>query len=588
MQTNDTPQRSRSTSLKKLLSLLRPHIALFSFGMLALLLGAGVNLVLPEAARRAISPEHGELLQKQPTTVALFFVALFILQAIAFYLRTYLFGIVGQRVVATLRSKLYIQIINQPITFFDSARVGELVSRLTSDTALIQDAVSIKLSVLIRYSVQVLIGVALMLYFSPRLSITLLLILPILVMLSMILGKKLRALSKIQQTQLAAATIVAEETFGGMRIVKAFDRIAGEIIRFNEVNSKTLSAGIARAKLSAFFQSFVSFLMNSAIVGVLAYGVVLVHDQTLSVSDLTAFLMYALIVAVSFAFVAGGFSEFIQALGALDKVFEYIEAAPTSSITSKIYTPLPSLRENTLHINDLTFAYPSRSERTVLHNVSFAMPPGSVTALVGPSGSGKSSLVNILLGFYPVDERAITLGNTPLTEQLLERLRSSVGLVPQEGLLFGTSIRENLRYGRSDATDAEILALCDKLNLSELIKSLPEGLSTTPGERGIQLSGGQRQRLAIVRALLKNPDLLILDEATSALDSENESLVQELVADTMRGKTMLIIAHRLATVKDADRVIVLDRGTIVQQGTHEELCKIPGLYRAMVERQELL
>jgi ATP-binding cassette subfamily B protein len=578
-------KRFSSAAFAKLLALVRPHTGLFTLGMLALGGGAAINLLFPQILGRLASPAYWNAIQTSLTSVAGAIVALFALQGVCFYFRSYLFGIIGQRVVADLREKLYNALIVRPIEFFDAERTGDLVSRLSSDTVMIQDAVSIKLSVFIRYALQVLVGLVLMCLISLRLTAAIVIVLPVIIGLSLVLGARLRRYSKLQQTALARSSSVAEETFSGARVVKAFTREPYEMERYRAANAETLRHGLSRTKISAFFSSFVSFILNAAIVVVVAYGVHLVGASRLDISQLTAFLMYGVIVAVSFAFVAGGYGDFVQALGACERVFELAGLPPPPAPASP--RRLAPAWRGDVHFENVAFAYPTRAELSVLRGISLELKPGSKTALVGPSGAGKSTLVNLLLGFYAPTSGNILAGDIPLAEIDIEAFRKRVALVPQDVQLFGVSIAENLRYGKSDASNAELEDACRKSNILDFIRTLPQGFDTAVGERGVQLSGGQKQRIAIARAMLRDPALLILDEATSALDSENEFLIQSALETLMAGRTALIIAHRLSTVKNCDVVAVLGEGRVVQQGAPARLAAEEGPYRRMVERQEL-
>lgn len=567
----------------KLLSLVGQHKLKFALGMAALGLGSGVNLVFPDIIRRVLDSEHLTDTIANPTPIGLQLIGLFAFQCVCFYFRILYFGAVGQEIVRDLRQSLYGTLIEQDVAFFDRSKAGDLVSRIGSDTALIQDAVSVKLSVFIRYSIQVAAGIAMMLFISIKLSLLILLTLPILVFFSIFLGKRLKRHSKAQQTSLGESIAVAEETFTGVRIVKAFNAAESEKKRFGGFVDEALKIGLARNKISAFFQSFVSFLMNVCIVVLVLYGTTLVSVDELSVGNLTAFLLYGLIVAVSFSFVAGGYAEFVQSLGAAERIFEQIDALPKRAQG----LPAPKDIAGSIQFSDVSFAYPLRPESPALANVSFEIPAGSVTALVGPSGSGKSTIVSLLLKFYEPSSGKILVDGQDF--QKLDPLgwRDLAAIVPQDALLFGVSIAENLRYGKPSATEAELLAACKAANLEDFVRALPDGLNTRVGERGVQLSGGERQRVAIARAMLRNPRLLILDEATSALDSRNEFMVQSALAELMRGRTCLVIAHRLSTIKAASQILVLEQGHIIQRGTHSSLSASEGLYKELVDKQLL-
>lgn len=573
---------SKARSLRTLLALVGPHRRAFSIAMLALLGGSGINLLLPEVIRRMLSPEWLPRISERPELAAVVLAGLFALQGLFFFYRAYLFGEIGQKIVASLRARLYSTLIYRELRFFDEVRTGELVSRLGSDTLMIQDAVSIKLSVLLRYSVQVLAGAVLMVWLSLRLSVAILIVLPLLVALSFILGRKLRASSRVQQSELARATTIAEETMSGVRVVKAFNQEQAQIERYQAANTKTLLAGLERTHISAFFSSFVSFLLNLAILVVVLYGVSLVRSAAISSADLTAFLMYGVIVAVSFAFVTNGYAELLQSLGAADRVFELLLHESTVGETASAAAPLGAIT-----FADVAFAYPTRPDVPVLTGINFTLREGRRTAIVGASGSGKSTLAALLLRFYDPQRGSIRCAAGDLHTLTPAAVRTHIAYVPQDPQLFGMTIRENLRFGKPDATDAELEEACSAAQILDFVKALPHGLDTEAGERGVQLSGGQKQRLAIARALLRDPEVLILDEATSALDSESEHLVQQALDNLMRGRTVLVIAHRLSSVRDAEEILVLENGKIVQRGSHEELCRIEGLYRHLVARQEL-
>lgn len=587
MKPSPSGKKLNKASLTRVLRLVVPQWKTFFLGLLALAAGSGITLFFPEVIRHfAENPTSPELAARS-LHVAFVLSLLFAAQAVAFYFRTYLFGLVGQRVVTQVRERLYNIIIREPIEFFDSSRVADLVSRLNSDALMLQDAVSVRLSVFIRYSIQVVVGVVLMSSISLPLTLAIIVILPVLVALSLVLGRRLRRLSKEQQSALGKAAAIAQESFEAIRVVKAFNQESSETARYSAHNSEVLRLGVARASTAAFFSSFVSFLLNCAIILVLLYGVHLVLIGSLGIGDLMAFLLYGVIVAVSFGFLAGGYAELIQSIGASERIFELLDH--DRGLPEPVHALLrPDRVGGHFEFQNVCFSYPSRPELPILDNVSFELLPGKTTALVGPSGSGKSTIVNLMLGLYQPTRGEIRIDGSPMSGVDPAAIRDKLALVPQEQALFDLSIAENLRFGKRSATLDELRAVCEKTNMLQFIESLPQGFDTQVGERGVQLSTGQKQRLAIARALLRDPLLLILDEATSALDSENEHLVQIALQTALQGRGALIIAHRLATVKGADRVLVIDRGRIVQEGTHEMLARTPGLYRQLVEKQELL
>ena len=585
--------KSRKLNLsaaKQIVGLVRPYRTAFVGGLAALIVGSAINLAFPAILRYALNSDSLPKILSHPLLACGGLAALFAIQGISFYFRSLVFASIGQRAVADLRARLFNSLLMRPVEFFDLNRSGDLVSRLTADTVQIQDAVSIKLSVLIRYGLQVIVGIGLMLMLSPRMTVSLVIGLPVLVGISMVLGKRLKAVSKAQQKSLGIITTIADEVFSGTRLIKAFSRERSEALRFQSANQSALDLGIQRAGIASFFASFVNFLMNVFLVLVIFYGLTLVQASDLSVGDLTAFLMYAAIVAVSFAFLIGAYTEFVQAVGGSERVFELLQSSNDPSKVLQALPPpnLPPLSDPVrVEFNNVAFSYPSRPDTPVLRGVSFTLEPGSFTALVGPSGAGKSSIVHLLLGFYPPQSGEILVDGDILSAATIDSVRAKLSYVPQDALLFGISLAENLRFGNPEATTPELEALCQELALGDLIRGLPEGLNTLPGDRAIQLSGGQKQRLALARALTRNPGLLMLDEATSSLDGETEQVIQKFLATRVKGKTMLVVAHRLSTVQHADQILVLDKGVIVQRGTHEVLSAAPGLYRSLVERQDL-
>lgn len=556
--------------------------------MVGLAAGSGINLLFPELIRRLIDGPYADLLRAAPFAVAGALVSLFALQGLCFYVRSYFFGVIGQSVVATLRRRIFEAIMAQDVTFFDERRTGDLVSRLHADTLLLQDVVSIRLSVLVRYALQVIVGIVLMVCISVRLTVAIVVLVPFLVFFSIFLGKKLRRLSRAQQTELGLATTVAEESFTAVRVVKAFAREAYERDRYATRNETVLDLGVQRARVSAFFSSFVSFLMNACIVLVLLYGFTMVGHGEIATGDLVAFLLYGVIVAVSFAFIASSWAETMQSAGAAERIFEIIDLIPSPG--QRALSATPSRLEQwsgAVEFEHVSFAYPTRPSVGVLADISFSLPAGESTALVGPSGAGKSTIAALLLGFYSPQRGRIIVDGVDLANVSIDELRRKIAVVPQEPQLFATSIAENLRYGKESASLSELADACARAHILDFVESLPIGFDTPVGERGVQLSAGQKQRLVIARAMLRDPVLLILDEATSALDSENEYLVQQALGVLLRGRTALIIAHRLATIKNCAQLLVMDGGHIVQTGNHETLSRDPGLYSRLVSRQEL-
>ncbi len=571
-------------SLRLMWSLLSPHFTKFCFALFALLVGSGINLLFPQLARVAVNDKMLHSIVANPLPVLLIVGSLFAVQGLAFYVRALWFGTIGHDVVFALRSRLFASLLSMPIEFFDQQKSSDLVSRLTVDCAQIQDAVSIKLSVLVRYTLQVLVGVLLMALLTPTLTVLLVVGLPVLIGLTAVLSRVLKKVSRQLQTELGATSAIADEVFSGQRVIRAFGAERRESNRFGSANARVRDLGVRRSRISAFFSSFVNFLMNGFLIFVVLYGIILVDGGTLLPGDLTAFLLYAAIVGVSFAFLVGSYAEFIQSMGGAERVFELLRGSTDSKLPE-----LQTVKREpaAVEFRDVQFAYPSRPSVEVLRGISFSVLPGSTVAIVGASGAGKSSVVALLLGLYTPSAGSIIVDNQSLTPENATELRSHFSYVPQDPVLFGVSLRENLLMGDPTASEAEMTKLFDELGLGSFLRSLPEGLDTLVGDRGIQLSGGQRQRVALARALLRGAGILILDEATSGVDSETEDSIRLALKARHRHKTIIVIAHRLATVRDADEILVLNQGLIAERGRHEALLEAGALYSSLVERQDL-
>lgn len=569
-----------------LLKLAWPQKKLFVLATAALIIAAAINLAVPAVIRYLLNYNQGtdSVILLDPIMAGITLLVVFIIQSIAFYLRTYWFGLIGQNIVFDIRAKLFKSILAKPIHFFDKERVGDLISRLNADTQSLQDALSIKLSVCLRYSLQVIAGVCLMVYLSPKLTLAIVMFLPLLVFSTLILGKKLKSISKDAQHELGSATATAEDAISGIRVVKAF--VAEELTtkRFENILSRTKELGIKRSAFAAFFSSLINLLMNLALVFVMIYGLTQVETGELSAGDLTAFLLYGAIVAVSFALLAGGMGDLFQASGSaarireiLDSADEY-EALDTSNNINEI---------NSLEFKKVSFRYPERSETVVLNDFSFSVTRGQLKAIVGASGAGKSTIVSLILRFYEPNNGQILVNGANINTFSKKLYRSHIAYVPQEPFLFSGTIKENLLFANENADQDSINKALQKASLIDFIATLPSDIDTVIGEKGIMLSGGQKQRLALARALLTNPDLVILDEATSALDSENESIILESLNTIKNDCAIIAIAHRLSTIQGADEILVLKSGKLEQSGTHADLIKQTGLYRDFVSYQSL-
>ncbi len=568
-------------SLTRLVSLAKPEIPTLAAGTFALLVTSGLSLAYPLLVKQIIDGVLGGEGRAAVDQAAGILVVLFLVGGIFTAARSYLFTVAGERVVARLRSHLYSSLVRQEIGFFDEHRTGELTNRLASDTTVLQNTVTVNLSMLLRYALMSVGAIAILAWTSWQLTLVMLAVVPAVVIGARVYGQVLRRISREFQDALARSTEVAEETLAGIRTVRAFAREGAEEARYDEAVETSFQLAKTRARIGALFGGFATFFGYGAIALVLWYGGVLLARGDMTMGELSAFLLYTFTVAVSLGALAGLYNDFMKALGSTERVFELLDRK--SEVPSG--TERPGAIEGGLRFEGVQFSYPTRPDDVVLAGIDLELAPGEVVALVGPSGAGKSTVAALLSRFYDPDEGRILLDGHPYAELDTDWLREQVGVVSQEPILFATSIAENIRYGRPEATDAEVEDAARAANAHEFVQSFPEGFQTLVGERGVRLSGGQKQRVAIARALLKDPKVLVLDEATSALDAESEHLVQEALGRLMRGRTTVVIAHRLSTVQDADRVLVLDGGQVVQQGPHSDLVVADGLYRQLVQRQ---
>jgi ABC transporter fused permease/ATP-binding protein len=583
--TQTSVKKPRSATYARLIKLARPEARNLLLGSIFLMVGSLAGLMFPQAIRRIVDDA---LTSTNDTAriddAARFLVVVFVIQAVASSLRYALFSTSGERVVAQLRSDLFASLMNQEVAFFDVRRTGELVNRLASDTAVLQNAVSVNISMGLRFFASVVGGIGFLIYTSPRLTLVMLAVVPPVALGAVAYGRRVRKLSRDVQDSLARSSEVADEALSGIRTVRAFASEKVESARYAFSVDQSFALARKRISAAAAFMGVASFAAYGAAALVLWYGGHLVVRRAMSVGDLTSFLVYTLLVAFSLGGLSDLWADFMKAIGAAERVFELVDRVPEMTPVGKGDVTMTDVRGD-IALENVVFHYPSRKDTTVLRGINFSVSSGEVVALVGSSGAGKSTIASLLLRLYDPNEGTITLDNHDIRTLDPSWLRRQVGIVSQEPMLFSSSIADNIRYGRPDATDEELHAAARAANANDFIMKFPDGYATLVGERGVQLSGGQRQRVAIARAVLKNPRVLLLDEATSALDAESEHLVKDALDKLSRGRTTLVIAHRLSTVVDADRVLVMDEGKIVQSGKHSQLVAEDGLYRRLVERQ---
>lgn len=553
----------------------------FFVGLVFLLLTGATALAFPKLMGMLVDcvKNHDT---KLANNIALGLVGILFLQSFFSFFRLSLFVNFTEHTLSNLRLALYGNLIKLPMTFFSHKRVGELNSRISADISQIQDTLTSTIAEFLRQFILIIGGIILLASESFKLTLLMLAVVPLVAVAAVIFGRFIRKYSKKVQDQVAESQVIVEETLQGISIVKAFANEAYEIARYATKVREIVQLAIKGGKYRGYFASFIIFCLFGSIVAVVWYGVQLSISGEMSVGQLISFVLYSTFVGASFGGIAELYAQIQKAIGATERVFELLEETP-----EKIGQTQEEYKINgNVQFKNVAFSYPTRKEVQVLKDVSFEAQHGQKIAIVGPSGVGKSTIASLLLKFYDIESGSIQIDGKDINQYPLEVLRGHMSIVPQDVILFGGTIRENIAYGKPGASDAEITKAAQQANALHFIEGFPEKMETIVGERGIKLSGGQRQRIAIARALLKNPSILILDEATSSLDSESEKLVQEALEVLMQGRTSIIIAHRLSTIRSADSILVLDQGKITEQGTHTELMSIEnGIYKNLSQLQ---
>jgi len=581
--TSEAPPARDFSQLRRLVAFVRPYRRYAILGGIGVLAASGLGLVFPAIMGDLV----GNALDKTGTAsdinkTALFLVGIFLARSLFMALRIFSLAALGEGVVADVRIATYRHLLKMPIRFFDENKTGEITSRLTSDIAVVQGTVSTALATAAAQIITLVGAVILIFRISGSLALSVMTFLPVAVLVARVIGVRLRNTSTQFQDQIAEANGSAEEALTAIRVVKWFTNTGPQESRYTDAVAKSYSVAKSRARLRAAMIPFVTFVGFGTLAFVLWRGGRMVLDGQMDAGQLTAFLFYTLAIAGAIGTFTGLWGQLQEALGASKRIFELLDTPGETSDTGGTY--VPESVEGFVKFNDVHFSYSDR-DIDVLMGVTLEAEPGEVVALVGPSGSGKSTLVSLLPRFYSPTSGTITIDGTDIATWDLEALRSIMASVPQETQLFSGTIADNLRVGKSDATDDELQSACIAAHADEFIRSFPAGYDTIIGERGVKLSGGQRQRVAIARALLNDPRILILDEATSSLDSESEVVVQEALEVLMKGRTTFVIAHRLSTIRNADKLVVLHHGRIQQVGTHAELIEQGGLYADLYRLQ---
>jgi len=580
----DRPKGKSLTPLRALLPFLLPHWRILAVALGALLVAAAAQLSLPIALRFLI--DDG-LAVRDAATINRYFV-LFLTAAVVFggfaALRFYLVSWLGERVVADMRNAVYAKVIRMDPTFFEVTRTGEVLSRLTADTTLVQSISGVGISITLRSAITLLGSLILLVTTSPMLTLMIVVLMPLIVAPLIILGRRVRRLSRDSQDRVADASALAGETINAVQTVQAFNLEALHTRRFGEAVAHSFDVAVRRIRIRGWLTALATTLVFGAITLVLWIGAHRVLAGALTFGELSQFLLYAGYMGISAASLSEMWGEVQRAAGAMERLVELATAEPTIKAPA---TPvaLPARSRGSIEFDHVRFRYPSRPESAALDGFAVRIEPGETVAFVGPSGAGKSTTFQLLLRFYDPSEGRVLIDGVDVARADPEQVRRLIGLVPQDTVLFGASARENIRYGRPEATDAEIEAAARAAEAHEFLQRLPQGYDTFLGERGMRLSGGQRQRIAIARAILKDPPILLLDEATSSLDAESERLVQLALEKLMQRRTTIIIAHRLATVQKADRIVVINHGRIIASGTHTQLLALSPLYARLAELQ---
>ena len=581
----------------KIFEFIRPYRVSFWLGLVLLFLSTTTFMIFPFLSGRIVDIAQGktdftmnwrgETINYTMTLTDIGWIMAIVLtvQGVISYFRITLFANVSEKGIADVRLALYQKLVSLPITFFEKSRVGELVSRLNSDVERLYNTFSVTLAEFIRQVIILVSGILILSLTTWKLALIMLATFPFIVVGAMFFGRFIRKMAKERQTQIADTNIVLNETMQAINAVKAFTNEWFEVGRYGKANQKSVATSLTFAKWRALFATFIVVVLFGGLFFVLWEGATMLQNKEITAGELIMFFTYTAIIGGAIAGLGSFYTELVGAIGATERLREILNSPSEVEVKSLPILPERRLKGN-IEFKDVRFRYPTREDVEVLRGLNLTVKSGQKVALVGPSGAGKSTIVQLILKFYELTEGSLIVDGKNINDYDITEFRQNMAIVPQEVLLFGGTIRENILYGKPDATDEEIIEASRKSNSWEFISQFPEGLETIVGERGIKLSGGQRQRIAIARAILRNPSILLLDEATSSLDAESERVVQEALNVLMEGRTSIIIAHRLATVREVDKICVIDGGRVVEEGTHDELSEIEdGLYASLARLQ---
>lgn len=584
-QTKPRLSRENLREALKIFEFVRPYRWQFIGGLVLLFLSSAVFMVFPYVIGKMLDVAQGVIVDFDLKKIGIFLVVVLAVQGVISYLRVMMFAVVSEKGTADVRRALYQRLIALPIVFYEKSRVGELVSRLTNDVEKLYNTFYFILAEFIRQVIILVGGIAMLTYMTPKLAGVMLITFPVIVVGALIFGRWVRKLSRRRQEILAETNTVLDETLQSIHAVKAFTNEVFERMRYGRSNDQVVDVSMRYARGRAIFAVFIITMLFGVFFFVIGFGMYLIQTNQMTAGELITSVTYTAVVGGSIAGLGNFYTELVGTIGATERIREILKSK--TEVEERPQTNMPARRlTGDVRFDEVRFAYPTRSNMPVLKGVSLTIPSGKKVALVGQSGAGKSTIMQLLLQFHRPDSGVISIDGVNINEYDLESYRQNFALVPQEVILFGGTIRENILYGKPGASEPEIIEAAKKANAWDFIKSFPEGLETVVGERGIKLSGGQRQRIAIARAILRDPAILLLDEATSSLDAESEKVVQDALNNLMIGRTSIIIAHRLATVREVDCIYVLEGGRIVEEGTHEYLSEMEdGVYSSLAKLQ---